>query len=334
MQLSRGDIKEIELKDLPRGFFDPPKPTTQPAESRASADVTPLDAESQALVDRLRGEVAALRKDLADDQRQLSVTPKTTRKVIQLQNPDGSPSENFGSRWQPTNALAYDETNPDYSDLMEKIREKREAIASKNQEIADIVSTPSKRAAAVDASKAETEERALVLAELKRGFGDPTAVADEVVAVLLESKAIEDPTKTVGDEPVPQEKALLYKAMILNMRTAAEDRSFVAAAKPYIGFRAVSYSFRFVTEAGLIRVNRGYVLVCNIDGVWWPLQANVDGIAPTWQSYEHPLATPALWQRIAENCKELAQSDKALRIVGLKSSVTVGTSTTPPDAPN
>jgi len=261
-----------------------------------------LDPESQALVDRLKREARILRQQQAELEAQLRKTPRTTN--FHRLKPGETIGDIFAKRVGPG-------PNPDYEALAKQIQRIRHAVNAKNKQVLDFIDdSVDGRKAAVEASKKadalEAEEKGKVLAVLKKRCADPRAVADRLVAVLLEEKAILEAAAVGGVEAIDPRKALLYKAMVLDMSIAANDRDKVARAQPSMRFCSVNYRFKFVTDAGLVRFNQGYVLLCNIDGVWWTLQINVDGLAPYWQSYEHPLATPTLWRKVVEDYKDSA----------------------------
>jgi hypothetical protein len=264
-----------------------------------------LDPKTQALIDKLKGEILELRRQQADMEKQLSKTRPTKREVV----PGligGGPWGPGGSKTRPTNAIAIDVPNPVYVRLKERIQKAKASIAEKTKEITDLRDNPARRVAAVEAAKTADAERAAVLADLKKRCGNPTTVADRTVAILHTSEAILEAPKALGSEAIHPRKELLYKAMLLRMSTAAEDWDSVRRAQPSMDFFAVNYRFKFVTEAGLVRFNQGYVLLCKIDHVWWPIQVNVDGLDPYWQCYEHPLVTPTLWRKVVEDYKDSA----------------------------
>jgi hypothetical protein len=246
-------------------------------------------------VDELRKEIATLRQELTAYQKQLKRERATVRKVY-------SPAAGFGPG--ALDSVALDEPNPQIDVLRRKIAAARDAISRSTKEIGDLMN-PAKSEATLQAANRTAEERKTVLATLQRSFGDPVAVADQAVKNLAAAKVIEGvPNGDAGTDDVPARKALLYKAMILNMGTSAEHWDSVRVARPEMTFKAVKYEFKFVTRAGLVRVNTGYILLCGIEDVWWPMQANVDGVEPEWEAYRHPITTPVLWQQVADVVKQ------------------------------
>lgn len=277
-------IKREEIAEINKGASasDPVSPpTSAPA----------LDPETQARVDNLKHEVEGLRNQQTEYQKQLRNTPRTTN-THRVQ-----PGETLGDMFRSQNRGP--EPNPAYAELEEQIRKTKEAITTKTKEISNLISDPSYREAATNAAKAAEKERAEVMADLKKRFADPTVVADQSVGVLYDSKVILEVAVASGTEQIPLRKAMLYKALLLNLSTAAQDSVAVARARPDTDFLVVNYKFKFETKAGLLRSAQGYVLLCQIDQVWWPVQINVDGISSYWESFQHPLVTPSLFDQYA-----------------------------------
>ena len=219
--------------------------------------------------------------------------------------------------------VAIEEPNPKYTKLEQQIQTTEDSIASIEKDISDLVRDPARRPELVEKygvsapeggteeelkeDPAAAEERAKVIAFLRKGCGQPTSDANRVISVFKRNKSIEEASEPVSTERVDYRKELLYKALILNMSTAADDYGSVKAAEPKMDFRVINYDFKFITQAGFVRHNQGYVLVCGIDGVWWAIQANIDGTGPAWESYVHPLVTKKTWDYAVEEYRKEKQ---------------------------
>jgi len=313
VRIAAKDIESVTKESFSKGREGPSEASTQPEKA-------PLDPESQALTEKLRKEIAEHRKELAGQQKELAKTPRTTE-WHRVQPGDG-----VGGMFRKRGP----EPNPDYSALQAQIQKVQLLITVKNTQIADLNAGGAARQVVLDAArKAEAqaakdrEERARVVAELQKRFGGPVTTADQAVAILLDAKALLDSSAAVSKETVDSSKALLFKSLILGLSIAAKNRDAVVKAPPAMSFCAVNYNFKFITQAGLERHNLGYVILCEIDEVWWPVEINIDGMSAYWEAMEHPLVRSGLMQDIVKAYRQQVETHGEMKLGSLRGGAAV-----------
>ena len=315
--------------------------STRPVLSAVAREGTQaIDPDAQSLIDERTREIAALRKELPQLAKALRMMPVTRTTVIDMVVSDPGESGSHPEK------MAIKEPNPEYPILQERIRHANQLIDAKMKEIADLRLNSARRAPMIRAWKAAAERQKAISSRLKDGFGSPRAVADQVVALLRESREVREATaarlpntqmvrdqyglnhivsniyNAEGARRVDPGLCLSAEGRILNMTTAFDYR-----VGPTMMFWAVDYNFEFIAKGGFVRVNTGHVLLCEIENVFWPVVIDIDGVQPFWESYEHPLATPACWDRILTAWKDHAER---YAIVGLNPRLIVTASSSAP----
>jgi len=293
--LRREDIATIEKKDLPQGFFDHKQgaaisasPGTQPGTQIRTIDPE-LAKWRQRLIALDNDRLGPLRQELKDTEHELAELRK---------HPDSSGTIHLAPGDDPLKLLGTP-TKVLHDASVFKLEKQ---VADMRRQVNDLTASISAAAFAsmeqlqprIDAVQAEDErnaarakDRERWLAMLPKLYDTPEKAAQFCVDDLFVNGVIKTATRLqVGKIQLAKAQWALesgqWSTPSLGIVAPGAKLPALPAGmvrRPTKEGAQVSFTFTFVTEAGLLREHVGFVLVANADGFWEPFSYDVDGLS-------------------------------------------------------